>query len=406
VSLSLTKSEPSTRNTYGGYLPSQVFAPASEEACVDIVRQACAEALPLVCLGGGTTIDDTLRPLASRFATVELRGLRNTLEVRTADSLVTVAAGLPFAEVQRALQAENQQLTMDPPVAESATVGGVVAANAYGLRRAFSGPVADSVVAVRVITGTGEVIRAGAPVVKNAAGYDLCRLISGSRGALAIVTEVTLRIAPRPAYQVQMAFAFGSLSDAIQTTWALAEEVACLDYVALGGGLFPDAPLLLLCSTSGTRRHVARVHQQVRSCLKGTAEELAIPCMAQAEETARQALHGCGFTAAVRWCVPRAMAAGLLPDLAAVSERWVWLAPVGIISAAAYRDGVDAFVGAIRHRHLGDGQLGALRWLRLPADYRRDSGKTRPATSEMVRRLKAVFDPHGILWPGLLEGEC
>src|SRR5690606_38737411 len=113
--------------------------------------------------------------------------------------VVTARAGTPLAELEAALDAAVQMLPFEPPhFAEGATVGGMVAAGLSGPRRPWSGSVRDFVLGTRVITGQGKHLRCGGGVLKDVAGYDLSRLMAGSFGCLGVLTEVSLKVLPKP----------------------------------------------------------------------------------------------------------------------------------------------------------------------------------------------------------------
>ncbi|PRB80550.1 glycolate oxidase subunit GlcE [Pseudomonas sp. MYb185] len=113
--------------------------------------------------------------------------------------VVTVRSGTPLVELFAALEEQGQTLTCEPPTFNGqATVGGMVAAGLSGPRRPWSGAVRDLVLGTRVITGHGKLLRFGGEVMKNVAGYDLSRLMAGSFGQLGVLTEVSMKVLPKP----------------------------------------------------------------------------------------------------------------------------------------------------------------------------------------------------------------
>jgi glycolate oxidase FAD binding subunit len=114
------------------------------------------------------------------------------------DMTITVEAGLKVEELQRTLQAQGQTLPLDIPEARRATIGGAMAANAAGPGRFGYGTFRDYVIGLRAVDGRGRLFAAGGRVVKNVAGYDLCKMLTGSRGQLAAIAEVTLKLRPLP----------------------------------------------------------------------------------------------------------------------------------------------------------------------------------------------------------------
>src|SRR5690606_10607689 len=107
--------------------------------------------------------------------------------------------GTPLLDIEAALDAAGQMLPFEPPhLGREATLGGMVAAGLSGPRRPWAGSVRDYVLGTRVITGHGKLLRFGGEVMKNVAGYDLSRLMVGSFGCLGLLTEVSLKVLPKP----------------------------------------------------------------------------------------------------------------------------------------------------------------------------------------------------------------
>ncbi len=127
--------------------------------------------------------------------------LNRVLAYEPADMTVTVQAGIGVEDLQRRLGEAGQFLALDPPLADRATVGGVVAANLNGPLRCRYGTVRDLVLEIRVAQADGTITKAGARVVKNATAYDLTKLHVGAYGTLGVILETTLRVQPRPAVE-------------------------------------------------------------------------------------------------------------------------------------------------------------------------------------------------------------
>jgi glycolate oxidase FAD binding subunit len=116
-----------------------------------------------------------------------------------AELVITARSGTPLAEVEACLAAHGQRLAFEPPhYGPGATLGGTVACGLAGPARAWSGPLRDYVLGVRLLTGDGRVLRFGGEVMKNVAGYDVSRLLAGSFGVLGVLLEVSLKVLPRP----------------------------------------------------------------------------------------------------------------------------------------------------------------------------------------------------------------
>jgi glycolate oxidase FAD binding subunit len=138
---------------------------------------------------------------------VDLTRLDQVIDYPARDMTITVQAGLSVARLQNLLAAENQRLPIDVPRADRATLGGILAANVSGPRRLGCGTLRDYLLGFSAINDQGHEIKAGGRVVKNVAGYDLAKLFIGSLGTLGILTQVTLKLRPRPEEQALVTLA-------------------------------------------------------------------------------------------------------------------------------------------------------------------------------------------------------
>lgn len=171
--------------------------PSSELELADAVAGAAG---PLLVRGGGT------RTIGHADGEVlETGGLSGVVLYEPAALTLVVRAGTPLAEVERVLAGERQRLAFEPPDWRrllggegASTIGGVMAANASGPRRVQAGAARDALIGVRFVDGRGQVIRNGGRVMKNVTGYDLVKLMAGSRGALGVLTEVSLKLQALP----------------------------------------------------------------------------------------------------------------------------------------------------------------------------------------------------------------
>lgn len=177
--------------------------------------------------------DDLLKELAERIATAHARGapleirggggkrfygnpptgellmtagLRGVVEYAPSELFVCARTGAPLAELEAALAERGQMLAFEPPhFGDKATVGGATACGLSGPRRPFAGAARDYVLGVELLDGRGKLLRFGGRMIKNVAGFDLSRLSVGALGTLGVLTEVTLRTAPRPAAELTVA---------------------------------------------------------------------------------------------------------------------------------------------------------------------------------------------------------
>jgi glycolate oxidase FAD binding subunit len=177
-----------------GHAPGQ--AGATLDAIVEQVRAAHADRRPLAIVGGGTRGRFT-RPVAGDALQVAAHA--GIVSYEPSELVITARAGTLLAEVEETLAARRQMLGFEPPrTGAASTIGGVVASGLSGPARPYRGSVRDFVLGVELVNGRGEALRFGGQVMKNVAGYDVARLATGACGALGVITEVSLRVLPRP----------------------------------------------------------------------------------------------------------------------------------------------------------------------------------------------------------------
>lgn len=170
---------------------------------------------PRILLRGGGS-KPALSSQTEGATILDLRDLSGILEYEPGEYTFTALAGTPLAEIEAALSANGQYLPFDPPlVAEGATLGGTVAAGFSGSGRYRYGGVRDFLIGIRFIDGLGRVVRGGGKVVKNAAGFDLPKLMVGSLGRLGALVEVSFKVFPRPQTYRSLRVSYPDLSSAL-----------------------------------------------------------------------------------------------------------------------------------------------------------------------------------------------
>lgn len=180
----------------------EILNPTDENSVRDAVANALNDAVPLEIIGGGSK-RALGRPTAMR-RTLSLAGLAGITLYEPEELVLSARAGTTLVEIEQALSEHNQCLAFEPPdwrgllgtADRDQTIGGIVAANLAGPRRLQVGAARDHFLGARMVTGRGEIVKIGGRVVKNVTGYDLCKLLAGSFGTLAVLTEVTLKILP------------------------------------------------------------------------------------------------------------------------------------------------------------------------------------------------------------------
>ena len=175
-----------------------LLTPATGLEVAAALRHASDARESIVIRGAGTK-SDWGRPAGRVDAVLEMRGLNRLIEHQHGDMTATIEAGATLGDVNRALAQHGQWLPLDPPHAEAATIGGILATNDSGPLRHRYGTPRDLVIGIQLATTDGVLSQAGGRVVKNVAGYDLGKLITGSFGSLAAIVSATFKLSPLPA---------------------------------------------------------------------------------------------------------------------------------------------------------------------------------------------------------------
>jgi glycolate oxidase FAD binding subunit len=142
-----------------------------------------------------------------RGEALEVGGYAGVVDYEPKELVLTVRAGTPLAEVERLVAAEGQMLPFEPPhFGLGATIGGTVACGFSGPRRAYTGAVRDFVLGARILDGKGQDLKFGGRVIKNVAGYDVSRLMTGALGTLGVLLDLSFKVLPRPAAEATLRF--------------------------------------------------------------------------------------------------------------------------------------------------------------------------------------------------------
>lgn len=184
--------------------------PQSMEEIQDIVRSRSR----LRVRGAGTK--PALSPVLDDESAIDMGDISGMLEYDPVEFTFTALAGTPVAQINEKLSTHGQFLPFDPPlVKQGATLGGSVAAGLSGAGRYRYGGVRDFLLGVRFVDGLGNLVRGGGKVVKNAAGFDLPKLVIGSLGQFGVLVELAFKVFPQPQSQVTLKFSYPSLGDAL-----------------------------------------------------------------------------------------------------------------------------------------------------------------------------------------------
>jgi glycolate oxidase FAD binding subunit len=386
----------------------------------ELVRRAASERQAVYPLGGGTMLDYGLPPTRPGVA-VDLRGFAEVIDYPARDMTITTRAGITIARLQEVLAGENQRLPVDVPQPERATLGGALATNTSGPRRYGFGTLRDYIIGISLINDEGQEGKAGGRVVKNVAGYDLCKLSIGSLGTLGIITQVTLKLKPQPEEQALLALRceadeVGPLLDRLHASRTRPVCVELLNEPAVralnreAGAQLPEAPWIVVVGFEDNRDTVAwQIQQLIRELPTGPA---------------RAADGWVGYTSNWLW---RALVefrswlgarltfkANLLPRAVAEFCRKTARLPQGVLLQAHAGNGIvlghvgatltlpDATAMLTTVRAAATAAQGNVVLLRCPPEWK----KTLPVWGEprgdllLMRRVKKQLDPRGLFNPG------
>lgn len=185
-------------------MTTSVLRPDSAEGVLEAVRWAAAEEVPLEIHGHGSK-RGVGRPVQAEYG-LDLSELVGVTLYEPEELVLSANAGTPLAEIERLLAEHNQMLAFEPmdfgplfgATRGRGTIGGVLATNCSGPRRIKAGAARDHILGIKAVSGRGEAFKSGGRVVKNVTGYDLSKGLAGSWGTLAVVTEATFKVLPRP----------------------------------------------------------------------------------------------------------------------------------------------------------------------------------------------------------------
>lgn len=368
------------------------YRPATPEDLAAMIRDAAARGETLAVSGTGSK--PGIGP-GKADAMLDVTGIGGAINHDPAELLLTVPAATPLAKVEALLASAGQCLAFEPPSADAiwgrghGTIGGAVASGLSGPRRPFAGAARDHVLGISGVTGRGEIFTAGGKVLKNVTGFDLPRLLTASRGTLAVLTDITLKVLP--------------LAPA-QATLQLPADTAARAVRIMADALMVDGGITGAAWADG--------HVQLRI----EASPAALPALVDAARARLPASTVIDEAASrARWASTASLSGHITPD------DIVWRCPLPATRAPA----LAALLPAAARLHLD--WAGALAWVLLPPDLAdldmhalvaqaagRDGHAERlrgngpvparaplePGLAALSARVKAQFDPAGILSPG------
>jgi FAD/FMN-containing dehydrogenase len=226
-----------------GRAPRFALKPETREELAEALRAAARERLGVVPWGGGVALAREDAP--ERFdVALDTRALARVVEYEPDDLTLTAECGTTIESLRATLAARGQELPLEAAEAWGATLGGALAANASGARRASLGAPRDRILGAHFVTGDGVLARSGGKVVKNVAGYGTHRLLCGSRGALAVIVEATLKLQPAPAARAALVHACDVASLADAARWQRFVRMRPAVLTVIGGAIAGHDPTL------------------------------------------------------------------------------------------------------------------------------------------------------------------
>ncbi|HEY7671927.1 MAG TPA: FAD-binding protein [Gammaproteobacteria bacterium] len=375
----------------GAGVATSRLAPRDAAELAEIVR---AHPRPLEPLGFGSK-RSIGRPIDAD--PLDLSALDGILAYEPDELVVTARAATPLAVVETALAAHGQRLAFEPPdygpllgVAPMQTLGGVLAANLAGSRRVTAGAARDHFLGFEAVSGHGKRFKAGGKVVKNVTGYDLPKLVAGSWGTLAVLTEVTLRVAPAPETETTLIVESETPARAVE-----------LMAQALGSSCDVSSAAFDPRQGVALRLEGFTASVDARAAALSTLLDAGGTALEPPESRAFWARHG-GAHALADWpvvwriSIPPSHAPRVLASLAA--ERYLLDWGGGLIWAAYGRLDVARVRGALRAGHAT--------LVKAPASARRETCSFPPPPASLAAvhaRIKLAFDPDNRLNPGKLD---
>jgi glycolate oxidase FAD binding subunit len=372
---------------------------SSTDELRDRVREAVSRRRTVRIAAGGCWLDAN-RPVRAD-ETVATAGLSGIVEYEPGDLTITVRAGTTLDAIARATAEHGQWLALDPPGdATRATIGATIATSSYGPLAHHFGTPRDMALGVEFVSGTGDVARGGGRVVKNVAGFDLTRLVTGAWGSLGVLTEMTMRLRALPALQVSLALDLGATSERAEE---VRRTLAGLPFVPLAAH-WVDGPLSRFLGAASGPAVLVRLGGNEEAVRAGRAALEAATGAREVDTAVWDRLRRAepSGSATVRF--------SRLPSAFATT----WRDATRLVAAwpEAYCHG-DAGRGTVRcvfpPNEGGGANLRAI--VELPFDGTRVFERlpaelwtiVPPALrSSLERGIKAAFDPHGVLNPGIL----
>jgi glycolate oxidase FAD binding subunit len=386
---------------------TQVHQPRDAADIADLVRQAGARGSVLEVRAGASK--SAYGGWTRAHEVMDVSALSGVIDYDPAELVLTAWAGTPLAQIEALVQASGQMLAFEPydhgpyfgAAAGRATLGGTIAANVSGPRRLSHGAARDHLLGFEAVTGAGDVFKAGGKVVKNVTGFDLSKLMCGSWGSLAVLTQATVKVLPAGRESASLVLEGLAGSEALAVMTAALQAPAEVSGAAYLPGTAEERSIAAL-RLEGFGPSVAARAEMLRQMLQSMLQHFGAAIMLEAEQSrtfwadVAAGAHLPSQGALWRISAPPAQGAKVADALQACGMKWSLDWGGGLIWAAApLGDGSmerrvrEAAAQAGGHATLVRAPAGAGPVQAFPDEPR--------AVQALTGRIKAAFDPHGVL---------
>jgi glycolate oxidase FAD binding subunit len=395
------------------HLPACIAFPENPEQLAAVVAYAYQNQWRLLPCGHGTKLGWGAL-LTGVELVISTERLQQVMEHAAGDLTLTVDAGSTFRDVQTTLQAAGQFLAIDPAYPHRASIGGIVVTRDTGALRHRYGGIRDMLIGVSFVRYDGQLVKAGGRVVKNVAGYDLMKLMSGSFGTLGIVTQLTFRTYPVAESSQTMILTGSSVALRYLVAEVLQSSLTPVAMDVLSPGLVPGGQAGVYGVAIKFQSIAAGVTEQVEQ-LQAIASPLAVACQVLGDAAEMACWKGITDRlfpdeTSSDWAIAKlgilpAHSLDLLTDLGITFAPGSWYARVhassgiGIVRVQVSTNSVD---GIARVRQSCQAQGGYLNLLQAPTVWKiqLDPWALSPDAKRLMGKLQNQFDPGGRLSPG------
>lgn len=386
-----------------GYAGGAIMTAVAEQANAvqELVLEAVESGTPLRISGRSHWMNAGRPVQATRIASLAAHS--GIVDYVPGDLTITVRSGTTLEEIRNATEAEGQWLPLEPFGTADGTVGATIATGSFGPLAHGFGRARDLVLGLEFVTGEGKVVRGGGRVVKNVAGFDLVRLLTGSWGTLGIITEATLRLYARPSRPVTVALNVGGQSG------SLAKRLAMIFTAPLAAFSFEiiSSQMAVAVGLPAETTILLRLGGNAASIAAQRATLAALGGMTDTDESVWNALRTVedarAATATVRFSATPSRLADLWTAATKPGDAEIYASStprLGIVRCSLAADRVESLVSRVRSE-IPDCTVV---FETLPAPLWQLLSPTVIA-DRLSADIRRAFDPHGILNPGILGTE-